>query len=53
MPAAGVPLRTPAALKLTPFGKVLVMLNVGAGNPLAIIAKLPDAPTKTSPRSRS
>ena len=40
-----MPLRTPAALKLTPLGKVLVMLNVVAGNPFAIMAKLPDVAT--------
>ena len=38
--AAGVPLSTPvAALKFTPLGSTPLSLNVGAGEPVAVIVK--------------
>jgi hypothetical protein len=45
VPAAGVPLRRPAELRVTPLGKAPVSLNVGAGTPEAIAWKLPFVPT--------
>jgi hypothetical protein len=44
-PAAGVPLRTPAELRVTPLGRMPVSLNVGAGNPVAVTVKEPAVPT--------
>src|SRR5258706_524 len=41
VPRAGVPLRTPLLLRVTPVGKVPVWLNVAAGNPVAVTVKLP------------
>ena len=43
--AAGVPLRTPAALKVTPFGRLPVSLSVGAGKPVAVTVNVPAVPT--------
>jgi len=44
--ASGVPESTPVVvLKLTPPGSVPVMLNVGAGKPVASTVKLPAVPT--------
>src|SRR5437870_5783148 len=40
-PTAGVPLRTPVALKVTPLGRVPVTLKVGVGKPLAVTVKVP------------
>ena len=37
----GVPLKTPAALRVTPLGSVPVALKVGVGAPLAATVKLP------------
>jgi hypothetical protein len=46
VPAAGVPLNTPVdALKVTPFGNAPDSLSVDAGNPPAVIVKLPAVPT--------
>ena len=45
MPTAGVPLRTPVALKLTPLGNGPLALKVGAGNPVAVAVKLPKLPS--------
>ena len=45
VPAAGVPLKTPAALKVTPVGKAPVSVNVGAGEPDAATVKVFAAPT--------
>ena len=44
VPAAGVPLSTPAVLKLTPAGNVPASLKVGAGNPVAVGENEPAAP---------
>ena len=45
VPAAGVPLKTPAELRVTPVGKVpVVTANVGAGEPLAVTLKVPANP---------
>ena len=44
--AEGVPLSTPALLRVTPPGKVpTVTLKVGMGLPVATTVKLPAAPT--------
>jgi hypothetical protein len=43
--AAGMPLSTPAEVKVTPAGRVPVALKVGAGNPLAVAVNDPAAPT--------
>jgi hypothetical protein len=45
VPAAGVPLRTPAELRVTPEGSVPLSLKVGAGNPSAVTLKVPLCPT--------
>ena len=45
VPAAGVPLRTPPALKVTPDGKAPVSLKVGAGKPVAVTLNDPAVPT--------
>jgi hypothetical protein len=45
VPAAGVPLSTPAAVKVTPVGSAPVRLNVGAGKPVAVTVKEPAEPT--------
>jgi hypothetical protein len=42
--AAGVPLRRPEELRVTPLGKAPVSLNVGAGTPEATTWKLPLVP---------
>ena len=44
MPAAGVPLSTPAGVRVTPVGKPLVV-KVGGGAPLAVTLKVPIVPT--------
>jgi hypothetical protein len=43
--AAGVPLSTPAEVKVTPAGSVPVSLKVGAGIPVAVAVNDPAAPT--------
>jgi hypothetical protein len=45
VPAAGVPLKTPAELKVTPEGNAPVSLNVGAGKPPAVTVNVPADPT--------
>jgi hypothetical protein len=45
VPAARVPLSNPAELKVTPLGNVPVLLNVGAGYPVATAVNEPDVPT--------
>jgi hypothetical protein len=43
--AVGVPLRTPAVLRVTPFGSEPVSLNVNvAGNPEAVTVNVPSVP---------
>jgi hypothetical protein len=42
---AGVPLSRPPEVSVTPEGKVPVSLKVGAGEPVAVIVKLPATPT--------
>ena len=44
VPAAGVPLSTPAVVKFTPVGKGPVSLKVGTGNPVAMTENEPAAP---------
>jgi hypothetical protein len=45
VPVAGVPLKTPAVLRVTPVGSVpVVTVNVGTGEPVAITLKLPAMP---------
>ena len=44
-PEPGVPERTPPDVKLTPLGRALAVLNVGAGDPFAVTLKLPLVPT--------
>jgi hypothetical protein len=41
VPKAGVPLSTPAALKVTPLGRVPISLKAGAGKPVAVAVKDP------------
>ena len=43
--AAGVPLRTPAALRVTPLGSAPVSLKVGAGKPVAVTVNEAPVPT--------
>ena len=43
--AAGVPLSTPAEVKVTPAGSVPVLLKVGAGIPVAVAVNDPAALT--------
>ena len=45
VPAAGVPLRKPAELRVTPLGSAPVSLNVDAGKPLAATVNDPADPT--------
>lgn len=45
VPAAGVPLKTPAVERVTPLGRVPVLVNVGAGLPVAVTLKDPAVPT--------
>ena len=45
VPAAGVPLSTPALLRLTPVGRVPVMAKVGTGKPVALNWNVPAEPT--------
>jgi len=45
VPAAGVPLKTPAVLSVTPLGSETLSVNVGAGKPVAATVKDPDEPT--------
>jgi len=45
VPAAGVPLRTPAAVKVTPAGSAPVSVKAGAGEPVAVTLNDPAAPT--------
>ena len=45
IPAAGVPLRMPPALRVMPEGNAPVSLNVGAGNPVATTVNEPALPT--------
>src|ERR1019366_1666671 len=45
VPAAGVPERTPAVLKVTPEGKDPDSENVGAGVPVAVTVNVPAVPT--------
>ncbi len=45
VPDAGVPLSTPAELKVTPLGRAPVSLKVGAGKPVAATVNVPAAPT--------
>ena len=43
--AAGVPLRTPPELRVTPLGRLpVVTLNVGTGKPVAVTVKVPGVP---------
>lgn len=48
MPDAGVPPKTPVlVLKVTPLGKGSPLnVNVGAGKPVVVTAKLPAVPTE-------
>jgi len=43
--AAGVPLSTPPVVSVTPLGRVLVVLKVGAGVPVAVTLNVPAVPT--------
>ncbi len=43
-PVGGVPLSTPEDDKVNQLGKVVVVLKVGAGKPLALNWKLPEDP---------
>ena len=45
VPAAGVPLNTPAVVNVTPDGNVPVSLKVGAGDPVAVTVNVPTLPT--------
>lgn len=45
VPAPGIPERSPPVVKLTPLGRALAVLNVGAGDPFAVTLKLPLVPT--------
>ena len=45
VPAAGVPLNTPAAESVTPLGKVPVCEKLGAGAPVAVTLNDPAVPT--------
>jgi hypothetical protein len=45
LPAAGVPLKTPAELNVTPEGNAPISLKVGAGKPVAVTVNVPLAPT--------
>ena len=45
LPAAGVPLSTPALLSVTPEGSAPVSANVGAGLPAPVTVNVPAAPT--------
>ena len=46
VPAAGVPDSSPVAgVKVTPFGRLPVTLEAGAGLPEAVTVKVPAAPT--------
>ena len=45
MPAAGVPERTPEALRVTPEDRDPDSENVGAGVPVAVTVKEPAVPT--------
>jgi hypothetical protein len=45
VPAAGVPLSAPDVLNVTPAGNVPVLLNVGAGDPVAVTVNDPGVPT--------
>jgi hypothetical protein len=45
VPAAGVPLSTPAAFSVTPDGSTPLSVNVEAGKPLAVRVKEPVEPT--------
>lgn len=44
-PVGGVPPSTPEEDKVSQLGKVVVVLKVGAGKPLALKVKLPAVPT--------
>lgn len=46
VPAAGVPLKSPAEVNVTPLGSAPVSLNVGAGKPVAITVNEPAVPTE-------
>lgn len=43
--AAGVPLSTPAVLKVTPLGRLPLSVNVGVGKPVAVTVNDPAVPT--------
>jgi hypothetical protein len=43
--AAGVPLSTPAGVKVTPAGSAPASLKAGAGDPVAVAWNVPAAPT--------
>jgi hypothetical protein len=45
VPSAGAPLKTPAALKVTPLGSVPVSVKLGVGNPVAVTVNEPRVPT--------
>jgi hypothetical protein len=45
IPAAGVPLSTPAELNVTPLGNAPVSVKVGTGGPVAVTVNEPAVPT--------
>lgn len=45
MPTAGMPLRSPAADRVTALGSVPVLVKVGGGAPFAVTLKFPFVPT--------
>lgn len=45
VPAAGVPLRTPAEVKVTPLGNDPASVKVDVGKPLEVVVNDPAVPT--------